>query len=204
MATLREGNRCALVVVDAQVGVLAECWDTERVVGNIAAAVQRARDNGVPVIWVQHQNHHLPHGSDAWQWAPALVPADGEARVDKLFNSAFEQTPLEALLAAAGVSRIVLAGAATNWCIRATAYAALDRGYDLDLLADAHTTGELATDSGPPVPAEALVRDLNTVMTWLEYPGRRSAAPKAADVDFNGSATGPAPAPQANPTGTSS
>ena len=54
MATVREGNMGVLVVVDVQVGVVSESWDTPRIVQNVAHAVERARAQGVPVIWVQH------------------------------------------------------------------------------------------------------------------------------------------------------
>lgn len=50
MATVREGDRGALLVVDAQVGVLDSAWEADRVVGNIALAVDRARAAGVPVV----------------------------------------------------------------------------------------------------------------------------------------------------------
>ena len=43
---------------------------------------------------------------------------------------------------------LVLADAATTWCIRATAYGALERGYDLTLVNDAHTTDTMALDDG--------------------------------------------------------
>lgn len=42
MATVREGNKAALVVVDVQVGVMADAWDATRVVGNVALAVNPA------------------------------------------------------------------------------------------------------------------------------------------------------------------
>ncbi|PDV97138.1 hypothetical protein A9Q02_19190 [Candidatus Chloroploca asiatica] len=82
------------------------------------------------MIWVQHSDEELLYGSPGWQWVPELVPASGDALIHKHFNSSFEATDLEAHLAACGATHIVLAGAATNWCIRATAYGALDRGYD--------------------------------------------------------------------------
>ncbi len=44
MATVREGDTSVLLVVDVQVGVVAESWDAPRVIGNVARAVQRARD----------------------------------------------------------------------------------------------------------------------------------------------------------------
>lgn len=83
-----------------------------------------------------------------------------------------------------GATHIVLAGAATNWCIRATAYAALERGYDLTLVGDAHTTRSTPLEDGEVLPASAMVRDLNLAMTWLSYPGRRNACVPAQQVDF--------------------
>ena len=63
MSTVREGNRPALVVVDVQVGVLREAWDAARVIANVARAVERARAQDVPVLWVQHVSDELPSGS---------------------------------------------------------------------------------------------------------------------------------------------
>jgi len=60
MSTIRPGNQAALVVVDVQVGVIAQAWQAPRVVANVARAVDRARGSGVPVIWVQHQADDLP------------------------------------------------------------------------------------------------------------------------------------------------
>ena len=125
MATVREGNKGVLLVVDVQVGVMAEAWDSERIAKNVARAVERARAAGVPVVWVQHSDEELPYGSPQWQWVPELVPAEGETLIHKKFNSSFEQTELENELATLGATHIALAGAATNWCIRATAYGAL-------------------------------------------------------------------------------
>jgi nicotinamidase-related amidase len=184
MATVRQGSKAALVVVDVQVGVVAKAWQATQVVAQVARAVARARAAHVPVLWVQHENDELPRGSAAWHWVGELVPAPGEPLIPKRFNSGFEDTALEATLAALEVSHIVLAGAATNWCIRATAYAALERGYYLTLVADAHTTDDQTLGDGTVIAAEQVVRDLNTAMTWLQYPGRRNATARAEAVDF--------------------
>ena len=140
MATVRTGNRSVLLVVDFQVGVVKEAWDAARIGANVVHVVERARDQGVPVLWVQHEDDDMPRGSPGWQLAPGLEPAQDELRVCKRHNSAFEETPLEPELARLGATHIVLAGAMTNWCIRSAAYAALERGYDLTLVDDAHTT----------------------------------------------------------------
>lgn len=184
MATVRSGQVPVLLVVDVQAGVVADAWQAPRVVGHVAQLVDRARRQGVAPIWVQHVSDELPQGSAAWQWAAPLAPTAGETLIAKQFNSAFEQTALEAELERLGASHIVLAGASTNWCIRATAYAALERGYDLTLVGDAHTTSDMDLGDGRSVQAEQVIADLNTAMQWLRYPGRRNAVAQTATLDF--------------------
>lgn len=180
----RPGSKSALLVVDVQVDVVARAWERDRVVNNVALAVGRAREAGVPVIWVQHEDGDLKPDTPGWQWVPELRPRPDEACIHKRYNSAFEGTALPALLDQSSVSHIFLAGAASNWCIRATAYAALDRGFDLTLIGDAHTTDNLELGPGRVVEARSVVEDLNAAMRWLSYPGRKNAVASAADADF--------------------
>lgn len=184
MATVRAGNKRVLLVVDVQVGVMNESWDAPRIIKNVARAVERARAQSIPVIWVQHSDKDLAYDSPEWQWVPALAPAEGEPLIHKHFNSSFEQTTLEEELIKFGASHIVLAGAATNWCIRATAYGALDRGYDLTLIEDAHTTGTMELDDGARIEAATIIQELNIAMTWLSYPGRTNGTATAEEIDF--------------------
>ena len=46
MATVREGNKAVLLIVDAQVGVVHESWDASRIIKNVSRAVERARALG--------------------------------------------------------------------------------------------------------------------------------------------------------------
>ena len=185
MATVRAGAKGVLLVVDVQVGVMKEAWEAGRVIANVARTVARARAQGVPVVWVQQtDDDELRRDTPDWQWVPALVPAAGEARVFKAFNSAFEQTTLETHLAELGATHLVLAGASSSWCIRATAHGALEHGYDLTLVADAHTAETMVLDDGLRIEAPVIVAELNLAMTWMDYPGRISATARAEDVDF--------------------
>ena len=184
MTSLRDRPNTALVVIDVQNDVVANAHQRDEVIGNISALVDKARDEHVPVIWVQHSDEELTYGSPAWQWAPELQPMDGETRIYKRFNSSFEETTLETELARLGATHIVLAGAATNWCIRATAYGALDRGYDLTLIEDAHTTGTMELDNGVRIEAANVIQELNVAMTWLSYPGRTNRTATAEAVEF--------------------
>ncbi|MCA9978914.1 MAG: isochorismatase family protein [Anaerolineales bacterium] len=184
MAVIREGNKQVLLVVDVQVGVVQNAWDAARIIENIATAVAKARKQGVPVIWVQHADDELLQGSPDWRLVPELMAAEGEIRIEKQFNSSFEQTSLDETLARLGAAHIILAGAATNWCIRATAYGALDRGYDLTLIKDAHTTETMEFEDGSKIEAADIIRELNVAMTWLGYPGRTNSTASVDDIDF--------------------
>jgi len=184
MATIRSTGKSALIIVDVQAGVVRNAWDTTRIIGNIARAVERARAAGVAIIWVQHSDQQLVKDSPDWQLVPELVPRADEPIVHKQFESSFENTTLEQELATRGVSHIVLAGAITNWCIRATAYASLDRGYDLTLLKDAHTAKTIELEGGFTIEAEKIVTELNIVMTWITYPGRVCGTAKVEEVGF--------------------
>lgn len=170
MARIRTEQKTALMVVDVQIGVVKEAWEADRIIKNISSTVAKARQAGVPVIWVQHTGTEFKEGHPDWPWVPELVPAAGEVQIHKRFNSAFEETNLDEVLADLGISHIVLAGAATNWCIRATAYGALGRGYDLTLVEDGHTTDIVELDEENFIPAEQIIQELNLVLPWLRYP----------------------------------
>lgn len=184
MATIRMNGNPVLLLVDLQRGVMKGTKASSSVIANIAQLLDRARAEGAPVIWAQHSDEQLTHGSPDWEFVPELVPLAGEAVVQKHFNSAFEDTVLEHKLAGCDASRIVLAGAATNWCIRATAYAALERGYDLTLVEDGHTTSDQPYFDGKMIEAENLIMDLNVAMEWVTYPGRSGCSMKASEISF--------------------
>jgi nicotinamidase-related amidase len=184
MATVRVGNKAVLLVVDVQVGVMGEAWDSGRIIKNVARAVERARAEGVPVVWVQHSDDELLFGRPEWQWVPELVPAEGERLIHKKFNSSFEQTELEEVLAELEATHVALAGAATNWCIRATAYGALGLGYDLTLIEDAHTTETMELSNGTKIEASNVIDELNICMTWVSYPDCANGTATAEEVDF--------------------
>lgn len=184
MAIIREGNKPVLLIVDVQVGVMHDAWEASRIIKNIGIAVEKARSQGVPVIWVQHTDDELVYESPYWEIVPELSPKEDETRIYKQYNSAFEETSLDEILTRLGISHIILAGAATNWCIRATAYGALERGYDLTLINDAHTTGTMELENDIKIEPVNIIRELNAVMSWISYPGRQSGTVSAEDADF--------------------
>ncbi|HEX6886905.1 MAG TPA: isochorismatase family protein [Candidatus Nanopelagicales bacterium] len=182
MTTLTDRPNTALLVVDLQRGVVDHAHERDRVVANAAVLVQRARQAGVPVVWVQHSSAELPAGSEAWQYVPELVPAEAEPIVAKTYADAFEETELEAVLADRRVGRLLLAGAQTDECIRSTLHGAIVRGYDITLVGDAHTTEDL-TEYGAPPPAQVIAHT-NLYWQYHRAPGRTAAVVPTADVQF--------------------
>ena len=182
MTTLANRPNTALMVIDVQNGVVAGAHDRDGVVGNIAALVERARSEQVPVVWVQHCDDELERGSDDWQIVDELSPGEGEPVVQKNYGDSFEATDLEDVLAAGGVGRVVVSGAQSDACIRATLHGALVRGYDVTLVGDAHTTEDL-TAYGAPSP-DLVISHTNLYWQWSQGVGTRGDVVSSGEVDF--------------------
>jgi len=135
-----ERGGSALIVIDVQVNVVKDAFERNSKVANMALAVEKARAASVPVIWVRHSAEDLPLNSEGWQIVPELVPLAGEPVIEKKFRSTFVETNFEEVLAGLKVSHLYICGAETNNCVRHTAMSALEAGYDMTLLEDAHTT----------------------------------------------------------------
>lgn len=71
----------------------------------------------------------LTPGSCWAQIDPRIAPQPHETVLPKLFASAFFGTALASLLAARGRDSVILAGASTSGCVRATAVDAVQHGY---------------------------------------------------------------------------
>jgi nicotinamidase-related amidase len=182
MTTLENRPNTALLVIDAQMNALARAHDRDAVVANVGSLVERARSEGVPVVWVQHSDEHLERGSDGWQIVPELARAGAEPLVEKHHGDSFEDTPLESVLSRLGVGRLVVVGAQTDWCVRSTLHGAITRGYDTTLVGDAHTT-EDQTEWGAP-PPEQVIAHTNLYWAYQTAPGRTAETAAARDVAF--------------------
>mgnify|MGYP000939361360 CR=1 FL=1 len=182
MTTLADRPNTALVVIDVQIGVVAGAYDRDRVVGNIATLVAKARAEAVPVVWVQHSDDGLAEGSPEWQYVPELPIAADEPVVHKHYGDSFEGTDLETRLSERGIGRLVVAGAQTDMCIRSTLHGAFARGYDVTLVTDAHTTEDLS-EWGAPSP-DKVISHTNLYWSWQGAPGRTAAAVPTTEVSF--------------------
>jgi nicotinamidase-related amidase len=189
VTTLENRPNAALLVVDAQIGVVEEAHERDAFVANIGSLVEKARREDVPVVWIQDSGDGLPRGSDEWRIVPELSPDDAEPLVEKSYGDSFEETILESVLSDLGVGRLIVVGAETDACVRSTLHGAFVRGYDTTLVSDAHTTGD-QTEWGAP-PPDQVIAHTNLYWTYQRAPGRTAGTVETKDVEF-GMVGGPA------------
>jgi nicotinamidase-related amidase len=182
MTTLENRPNTALVVIDVQNGVVAGTHERDAVVANVGTLVEKARQEQVPVVWVQQTDDNFVKGTDNWRIVPELSPDDAEPVVEKNFADSFEETILEAVLSDLGVGRLVVVGAQTDECIRSTLHGAIVRGYDATLVSDAHTT-EDQSSWGAPTP-DKVIAHTNLYWKFHTAPGRTAGTTETSDVDF--------------------
>lgn len=183
MATIRQGQT-ALVVIDVQNDVVAQAWRRDETVANIVSLIARARGADVPVIFVQHEDGEMARDTQGWRFVDEIQPHPGEPLVAKRYLDAFVDTGLEQVLADLDISHLIVTGAETMACIRATVHRALAEGYDVTLVADAHTNGDLDY-AGVTLSGEQIVGFTNLYLQFTTYPGRETRVMAHDDVEFS-------------------
>ena len=174
----------ALLIIDVQQALCTgdyECFEIKRVIDNINRLSARAREAGVPVVLIQHEEPNGPfaHGAPDWQLAEALVTGPNDKRVRKTTPDSFYQTSLLKWVPVQDVERLVICGLQTDYCVNATVRQALQLGYDVVLAGDAHST----VDNGP-FSAEDIIAEHNKDLAHLTGSVARIDVKPAADIRF--------------------
>jgi nicotinamidase-related amidase len=156
----RMNTDTALVVIDAQIGVVGEAYHHDEVLSNIQLLLSRARSSGAPVIYVQHNEQGgMEEGEPLWQIHPKVAPREGEPVIQKESPDSFHETRLQEELEAHGIKRLVICGGQTQYCVDTTVRRAAASGYDVLLVSDAHTTEDSET-----WPAQTIIAFYNEIL----------------------------------------
>src|SRR5205085_12412258 len=113
----------AVVVIDAQIGVVGEAYHHDEVLDNINLLLDRARTSDTPVIYVQHngpKGDELEPGTPKWPIHGAIAPRDGEPVVQKESPDSFHETRLQEELVARGIKSLVITGARHKFGVNPT------------------------------------------------------------------------------------
>ena len=135
----------AILVIDVQQGLCegpGAAHDCPGTIARINAVTHRAREEGVPVFFVQHESSagYLEHGSPGWQLATGLQFHSGDRLIRKTTPDAFLRTELQDALQTLGVKDLVVCGMHSEFCVDTTTRKALALGYPVVLVADGHTS----------------------------------------------------------------
>ena len=145
------GRRPALIVIDMTLGFTDPesplACDLDGPISEIEKLLEAARRAEIPIIFTTiayRESDKLTAAAfidkvpallaleAGTRWAeidPRIAPRETEPILNKLFASGFFGTPLGALLTAAGVDTLIITGASTSGCVRATAVDALQYGF---------------------------------------------------------------------------
>ena len=152
-----EQQKTALLVMDVQNGIVKMLPDSSLFITSVAKAIQTARNNNVPVIYVvvgfrkgypevslnnksfstiKSSNRNLDHAESTEVFA-AVAPVEGDIVVTKRRISAFSGSDLEVVLRAMEIKRLVLTGISTSGVVLSTVREAADKDYAITVLSDA-------------------------------------------------------------------
>lgn len=173
----------ALIIIDMQLGSFGPetpRHDADGVVRRLNALAAATRGGGGAVVYVQHDGPPGdPHAPDApgWRVLPTLERRETDLSVRKTTNDSFHDTELEDLLRARRISKLVLTGCATDFCVDSTIRAAVSRRFEICVPADGHTTADR-----PHLTASQIIRHHNYVWADLFTPTRPVRVAPTADL----------------------
>ncbi len=175
-------GRAALLIIDVQFAFFDERFNVyvyqgEEFLARIKALISRARKAGVPVIYVQHDGAKgtpWEPGTPGWPIHPDIAPREGELVIHKPTPDSFYRTTLQAELDSRGISRLIVAGIQSDWCVDTTVRRAYSLEYDVTVVEDGHTTFDTEVLRAPQIIAHH-----NSI-----FGGRFAKLVKADDIDF--------------------
>ncbi|EMJ4127151.1 cysteine hydrolase family protein [Pseudomonas aeruginosa] len=172
----------ALLIIDVQSDLCSgdyACFDIDNVLQRVNTLSSAARQAGVPVVLVQHEDDDLQYGSDGWRLDPRLLTEATDLRVRKTTPDAFLRTDLAERLQSRAIDHLVICGLQSDYCVDTTTRRALAEGYAVTLVGDAHSTVANAVLSAAQITAHH-----NAVLGSISSFGKRARIVPAANVHF--------------------
>jgi nicotinamidase-related amidase len=157
-------SKTALVIIDVQDAMFSYDkiypFHGNQVLCKIKLLLDKARESGIPVVYVQHTStDEYEKGTPTWQICSEIQPMEGEPIVEKPTWDSFHKTDLQDILHQLGITKLIIAGMQTEFCVDTTCRRAFSMGYETTLVEDAHTTfdNEILT-------ADLIIRHHNRVL----------------------------------------
>lgn len=174
----------AVLVIDVQQGLCegpGTAFDCVGTIERINAVTRKAREAGVPVVFIQHESDSgaLKYGSDAWHLAEGLEVEPSDHFIRKTTPDSFLRTELELFLKEHKIGRLVICGMHTEFCIDTTTRKALALGFPVTLVSDGHTSA-----GNTMLSPQQVIAHHNSTLTNISSFGPRVTAVSSAEVDI--------------------
>ncbi len=135
-----------LLVIDVQKGITDNrLYNFEGFISNLKQLINKARENGVEVIYVQHDDGPgtgFSVGDVDFEIYDEIAPLSGEKIFYKTVNSSFGNKDLCKYLEEMEEETVIISGLMTNFCIDATVKSAFDRGYKVIIPKGCNSTSD--------------------------------------------------------------
>ncbi len=154
----------ALIIVDMQNAAftpLTQRYDSVFVINRINQLSEKFRINEDCIIYVQHDGTYtgeLIPNTPEWEILDDLVIEDTDVIIHKTANDSFYNTDLDATLKILGINDLFITGCATDFCVESTIQSAIIKNYNVNVVSDAHTTGDR-----PHISAENCIKHYNWI-----------------------------------------
>ena len=136
--------KTALLVIDIQQAMIDEHpARTDEFLLNIKLLIDAAHSAETEVVYVRHDGGEgdlLEYGTPGWQLDRSLKTRTNERIFDKRFGSAFRQTGLQEYLTSREITRLVVCGMQTEYCIDTSIKVAFELGYEVIVPVSGTTT----------------------------------------------------------------
>ena len=153
---MEQNNNTALLIMDVQGAIVKNIKDSSSLLDNLSIAIQKARANKIPVIYIVvgfrkgypevsannkgfailKSGGRVLDNEEAYRVDSSIAPEPGDVTIIKKRVSAFTGSDLEVVLRSMGIKHIVLAGIATSGVVLSTLREAADKDYEITVIAD--------------------------------------------------------------------
>ena len=153
----------ALLIIDVQndyfPGGTCELCKAYEAEDRIKSLIEESRTLRRQIIYIQHINSSddtfFLEGTYGCEISERIKPLPGDKVIVKYYPNSFFETELDSYLKEKGIKKLIVCGMMTHMCVDTTVRAAMDYGYEVDLVADACATMDLEI-SGEIIPAQTV------------------------------------------------
>ncbi len=139
-------NDIALLILDMQVGNFIgpdPIFNGEELLSKINSLIIKMRSAQFPIIYIQNnggEGDPDEPGTAGWELHSTIAPSEDDVVVQKSNPDAFQGTSLKYELDSKKITKVVITGLQTEYCIDSTCRKAFSLGYEVILVEDAHST----------------------------------------------------------------